>query len=354
MPPPERIAYIDAWRFFAVGMVIVAHYLTGNAALESWFPSMHYALNHLGLLGVLIFFCISGYVITQGLINERRQTGDTDLAGFYIRRALRILPPLVVYLFALVMADRFRLLSITPVELLRTVTFTCNLPLASTCSWFTAHTWSLAYEEQFYLLFPLGLASLAFVERPIVLVAIVAAMMVVAVLASMTSALHFGSVYLGYFIYLLTGCVAALYGDRLADAMRGVALPIWIAMGAMLFALIVCIRIDAPWSEPVFSMLCPVLVCLVVIGTPIRNRVVRSIFEHRLICYLGKISYTVYLWQQLVMRLDLGLGADWVPVLVVGIFVFAHFSYRYLEKPFMRLGRRLASRRSVPHASLQN
>ena len=105
-----------------------------------------------GSLGVRFFFVISGFLITYLLLKEHAQTGKLSLQNFYARRALRILPVYFVYLavvFALQLLTPYHQPGITWVG---NLTFTTNfLPT----NWTTAHLWSLAVEEQFYLLWPL-------------------------------------------------------------------------------------------------------------------------------------------------------------------------------------------------------
>jgi peptidoglycan/LPS O-acetylase OafA/YrhL len=96
---PHRIQHIDAWRFIAVSLVILGHFLVyGNFSfLVTTYPFLR-RLGPFGELGVLIFFFISGFVICIGLTEERAVTLRVSLKAFYVRRALRIMPPLYFYL----------------------------------------------------------------------------------------------------------------------------------------------------------------------------------------------------------------------------------------------------------------
>ncbi|WP_248762427.1 acyltransferase family protein [Paenibacillus sp. ATY16] len=120
-----------------------------------------------GLLGVGVFFVLSGYLITDLLLEERRCTGRFNLGRFWIRRALRLLPAMLFMLLAvtvyLALTDPGRLSGIHR-ELLSALTYTSNWYLIyRQVSYFDSfsplspigHLWSLAVEEQFYLLWPL-------------------------------------------------------------------------------------------------------------------------------------------------------------------------------------------------------
>ena len=128
-----RIAHIDAWRFIAVAMVIIFHVLTVS---NPWY------LEHLpwiimgraqpmGLLGVKIFFCISGFVICRALLAEAKLHGAISMKAFYVRRFLRIVPPLLLYMLALALLIVFNLIAVTPGQFARAGLFHATLICAS-------------------------------------------------------------------------------------------------------------------------------------------------------------------------------------------------------------------------------
>lgn len=148
---------IDGLRAIAVALVVLFH-----AGLPG--PSG-------GFIGVDVFFVISGYLITSILLREMRD-GSYSLARFYERRIRRIFPALVVVLLATTAAG---LAVLTPDQLaaygrsmLATMLFVSNFYLGMTANYFSPdaetqpllHTWSLAVEEQFYIVFPVMLALL--------------------------------------------------------------------------------------------------------------------------------------------------------------------------------------------------
>lgn len=143
---------LDALRAIAVLAVMFHHFVPARA---QW-PL--FAAIPFGQLGVKLFFVLSGFLITGILLRARSKLGDqpravlSALAGFYARRSLRIFP-----LYYLVIAVCL-VLNVPPVrdELLWLATYTLNLRI-SYQGWYpehVAHFWSLAVEEQFYLLWP--------------------------------------------------------------------------------------------------------------------------------------------------------------------------------------------------------
>lgn len=144
----RRVDGLDALRGVAVGLVVLRH------ALPDVFPGA-------GVVGVVMFFAVSGHLITGVLLDELDGTGRVDLPRFYARRARRLVPALLVLLVGVAavtlvldpLDDRADLMR----DLLVAATWTGNLP-GLTPDGATFHLWTLATEEQFYLLWPLALA----------------------------------------------------------------------------------------------------------------------------------------------------------------------------------------------------
>ena len=138
-----HIKGLDALRAIAVLMVMISHFFEGSSFI--------YSLN-LGHFGVMLFFMLSGFLISRIILNEKRKNTPlkTFLKAFYARRALRIFP-----LFYLAIGV-FSILGIGFGDFIWWhITYTTNFLLAKIGSGFMGtHFWSLAVEEQFYLLYP--------------------------------------------------------------------------------------------------------------------------------------------------------------------------------------------------------
>ncbi|MBK8361831.1 MAG: acyltransferase [Comamonadaceae bacterium] len=154
----------------------------------------------------------------------------------------------------------------------------------------------MAYEEQFYLVFPLLFITLRLAARPIILLIIIL-LMVLTALGLRFAGGDWPAGYLSHMIFMLTGCAAALYWGHLRPWCSRVSFAHWLAA---LTLLVLCVGLlPAPLEAYVKTVLYPPLIGLVVLGTPVVQPGVRAFFQNPLILYLGKISYTVYLWQQL-------------------------------------------------------
>ena len=165
-PVNGRIAGLDVIRGVAIGLVMLRH------AAPDLFAGA-------GVVGVVMFFALSGYLITGLLLGELEANGRIDLGRFYRRRVRRLVPALVLLVVGIVVVT----LALDPIgdraELTKTVlvalTWTGNLPFGH-ASDATFHLWTLATEEQFYLVWP-ALLGLAFARGRVgpVLVAVAAA-----------------------------------------------------------------------------------------------------------------------------------------------------------------------------------
>ena len=141
---PARIATLDGLRAISILIVLAAH-APGTRNLPYVEP-----LDVLGDLGVRTFFVISGFLITTLLLRERAKTGRISIAGFYLRRCFRIFPAFYVYLGVMVLAAAIGWIDVPRTDFAFAATYTMNFHPHR--AWYVGHLWSLAVEEQFYLL----------------------------------------------------------------------------------------------------------------------------------------------------------------------------------------------------------
>lgn len=346
-PEHGRISSIDAWRLVAVSMVIVGHIV---AYSHPWFkeviPGLVWRMAGMGTYGVLIFFCISGFVICRGLIREQQSNARVSLRGFYIRRFFRIVPPLALYLLAVTVLSLCQWVPVRGVDLARSATFLCNVKALGSCGWFLGHTWSLAYEEQFYVFFPLLFAAFLAHRRQGALT-LTAAFMGLAMLSWFSG--HDDLAYaFQMFVFMLCGCCAALYLDRFRAVTARIGPWTWAAVAVLTPAAMFWVVLPEPLHQFLLTMLVPPAVCVIVLCTPTQVAPVAAFFDNRRAAYLGKISFTVYLWQQLATA-NYAWSTPWTAVPLVGIvWLFAHWSFAYFERPLIARGSALSNAASAP------
>ena len=339
----KRIEHIDVWRFFAVMLVIMEHFLLFSGVGEYWSQVETYSLQieRFGELGVLIFFSISGFVICTALNSEKNSSGRICLKAFYTRRFFRIIPPLWLYLMFLLMLNAFNLVTVNGVQVLTSAAFLCNLSFfESNCPWYVGHTWSLAYEEQVYLFYPV---VFLWAWRGGKILRIFIVMITLISISSLFSyyGQNFWAAYFLYFVFLLMGCFTALLPTNWMFRLRTLPFLFWLATVFLLISLI-CFANGS--RDDVFLRLSyPILILIIVFGTPIQFSVVKRVFENRCLSYLGRISYSVYLWQQLATAYY--PNTMWWQTLIYLslVFGFAALSFQYFELPCQRLGTKFSN-----------
>jgi peptidoglycan/LPS O-acetylase OafA/YrhL len=352
----HRIQHIDVWRFIAIAMVIACHVV---AYSHPWYrehiPALVWRLQNVGTFGVHIFFCISGFVICRGLLQERARTSSISIKGFYIRRLFRIAPPLMLYLLGVALFTAAGLLDVSPENVAQAGLFLCNIKALGDCGWSLGHTWSLAYEEQFYLFFPLlvmgaGLGVIGTKRRLLLATLTFVAAAIIALLFSRYVLAEFIST----FIYMLCGCVFAAYWDQLEVVIKRMSPLLWSVLAAITFSVGCFFVLPDPIGKILHATIMPLAICLTVFGTPVSVSIVGKIFLNKWISYLGKISFTLYLWQQLATA-DYSLASPMFAfVMIIVVFAIALLSYRYFELPLIRLGARLSASSALVRVNLDD
>jgi peptidoglycan/LPS O-acetylase OafA/YrhL len=315
-----------------------------------------------GGLGVDLFFVLSGFLITTLLLEERARTGGVSVVGFYRRRALRLLPALFAFLavylaLALTFFTTARESAWVHVGgVLSGIFYVTNVLKASGFDTPNGveHLWSLSAEEQFYLVWPAALLLVVGVfRRRLWPAAVVLAAGVVTVHAivlfllvsdASLSRITFGPDTRAGSIII--GCLLAVVIFGRSQSMIGSKLGL-IALGTVGALLLVDLGV-ATFSLPllVFGLACA---CLIAVALDPTTRIARALAIAPAV-YLGKISYSLYLWH---LPILVWLGADNgglepVDLAAVALAVAAaSASYHLVERPFLRLKQ---SRRRAPEA----
>lgn len=343
LPPLTSRPDVQGLRAIAVGVVILAHvHLPGFDG---------------GFVGVDVFFVVSGFLISSLLLHEATTTGQIRLGHFYARRARRILPAagLVLMATAVFAAMRLPLTRVSEVvdDVRAAAMFTANLHFSRLGTDYfeetravspVQHMWSLAVEEQFYLVWPL-LVTLVFAlvarRRQLVTKVIVG----VAWLGSLGWSIALTSsepvpAYFSSFTRvweLATGALLALAGHHL------LRLPAWFRHLLVLVGLaaigLAVVTFDASTPFPGWRAALPVLGTAAVIAAGAGGSIGASrLLTVRPMRYVGDLSYSLYLWHWPVLVLgayELGHppGALETGVLVVGLAGVAVLSFHLVEDP---------------------
>ena len=355
---------LDGLRALAVCAVFAGHFLSDTwlAKAVGW-----------GDAGVILFFCLSGYLITDILLEIDAPSAADRRAGvgiFYVRRVPRIFP---IYYFTLGIAA---LVDYRPVveHLGRLATYSLNIPMLPPTDNLGAasHFWSLSVEEQFYLLWP---AAVVFFPRRH-LRSLVLAVVSVSLVHKFGFAAAGGPYQLVFWNVL--GCMDSLgLGALLAvrrrengtrpEMMRGflfagaIAAPVWLALTAFRIAT----KID-PWYEGHLVFGAAHFATAAVAGTGLvaygligTKGSFGRLLESRVMVLIGKISYGLYVYHLFIQYVLVWLGSRQfirplspLKAAALGIalsFVVAIISWHALERPILRLKRRFTYRtRATP------
>lgn len=305
-----------------------------------------------GYIGVDIFFVISGYLITSILLAELEE-GKFSITRFYERRARRILPALSVVLLVTSIAAFMlmppALLQDYARSLISVASFCSNVFFYWSSGYFSTasdekpllHTWSLAVEEQFYLLFPLLLAWCWFLRRR-GLAWLMLGLMIISLLGS-ELLLRMQEIDANFYLIfsraweLLAGAMLAL--ARPEQWRVSAALRPWLALSGMLLIVAAILGLNHSTPFPGLYALIPVLGACLIIAFADANQAVGKLLASRAMVGIGLISYSLYLWHQpLFAFLRLKHVHTPHPLLfalaIILAVLLAALSYRWVEQPF--------------------
>lgn len=339
----RKLPSLDGWRAVSITLLLLGHSVyTRN------FPASLKAvgLQGTGIMGVRFFFVISGFLITWLLVREREKSGRINLKHFYIRRALRILPVVYAYLAVLGLGTAYHQ---TAGAWIANLTFSTNyLPVGFS----TSHLWSLAVEEQFYLLWPLLLWLLPAGKKEIYL-ALLAPLVVAPLLRSLPAASWQWSGFqnlAGYWSFfsefdlLAYGCLAAILFVRHRPALetfyrRGSCLIPLTAAAVIAGSAIFHPRLSGFYETLQGAGFATLLLQSILFP----EKIIFRPLNWQWVRQLGVLSYSVYIWQMMfcgTAQTVFGVQSAWwvdFPAWIFMSLIAAGISYYLLEKPLFEL-----------------
>lgn len=362
--PRVHLSGLDGLRALAVSVVIAFHFVP--AALPG------------GYLGVDVFFVISGFLITGLLVREHAATGRVSLPRFWLRRARRLLPALVLVVAAcgaaafLVGGDVLVRLGS---QVLGAATFSSNWLFIAQGSSYLAETtpelfrnlWSLAVEEQFYLIWPIIVLGMLLLRHriPRALIALTLALG-----SALAMALLFvppgdpTRVYFGtdtHAFGLALGAALAFVLEKRFTGEATAARPARVTplLGAIAVGGIVVLSMTMPLDDPIVTRgglaIVAALTAVAILGATAPGSWLGAALDLAPVRWIGERSYGLYLWHWPVLV----LLAAWLPstpaarwvvpatALVITVTVAAG-SYRLVEMPIRRVGLVTALRTTQP------
>lgn len=310
-----------------------------------------------GFIGVDVFFVLSGYLITQLLLRELVTTNRISLTNFYLRRARRLFPALCVVLVATLLLVRVTvplMSQSTAIESLWSSAYVVNFHfLASGLDYFAAeqpdspllHLWSLAIEEQFYFVWPALLLLMAARMRRKSLhkIAVVTAVIGFASLFACVIVTAHG--IWAYFLpftrlwELLAGALLAALPRFRAQA--GARIPGLMAWAGFVGVITAGLAYTSETAFPGIAAALPVVGTMAVVAFSHPNSSIFRVLSISPMQWLGKLSYSLYLWHWPLLALyaGAGSGSQSTPksiVAVIAAVLLSWLTYHLVENPIRR------------------
>jgi peptidoglycan/LPS O-acetylase OafA/YrhL len=334
----HRIREFDGLRAVAVTMVVMFHAFRGVALTG-------------GLIGVDIFFVLSGYLITTLLVIEQKKTGRISLLKFYARRVFRLVPALWIVLAFCLLLEFW---STKPAEHLIAIaeaaTYTINWYGAlgiGPPGWIVGHTWSLAIEEQFYLIWPIILiAAISLGPRAPARAAFVCFALSTTICV-LLSAFNFSvlRIYNGFDTRsseLFVGCFLALISipPKIAQALA----RSWIVPATICLILVFILHLSSRFLEFGGLQLVALMAAWLIIAAQ-SNTIFSKALRQQHLVYIGRISYGIYLWHYVLLEILVRrFGAPLAALIGVPLCVaLAAASFKWVESPILRMSARYFS-----------
>lgn len=326
----NRIPTLDGWRGIAIALVLLDH------LQFAFLGAPIRGLPATGPHGVTVFFVLSGFLITSVLLDRPAEPGNAPLRVFYVRRFFRLMPVAWVYLATMVLLNaltRIRVISLP--EICASVFFYRNLVPKLPGS-VTGHFWSLSLEEQFYLAWPPLLALIGLRRArwlaPAAAVACAAWRywhwaFYIRTAYSVNTAVRADA--------LLVGCALALWMRESVVRKIIIRAKAWPALPAFVVFLGCIVRFNT--LPPLIESIS--IAALIATSTSFSRAAWCHWLDWKPLAGLGRISYSLYVWQMVFVVLHV----RGFPILPCLLPFFAAASYFLVEKPCIRVGRRLTT-----------
>lgn len=302
--------------------------------------------------GVRLFFVISGFLITLLLIREFESKNNISLKKFYARRLLRILPAAIIYISVIFVLSFLGYIHVSNTQLFTAYSYLWNYSVfwnenfTKEGSWFLGHLWSLSLEQQYYLVWPLLLVFFGIKQSKMIGIILLAIIPVIRLVS--------------YFLYPnIRGQLGMMFHTAIDPMIYG-------SIGAIIYSnndshinkllfdndklmIILCffVFIFSPWLAnhyagaymlPIgMSLECFCFTLIIIILQKSDFKKLKLFLENNCVVFVGVISYSLYLWQQLFLtEFNVSIFGVW-PINILISFLCAIISYYYVERPFLRI-----------------
>lgn len=335
----------DALRAISITLVLTSHLGLFLILPENTFIRERLWLLISGTTGVQIFFTISGFLITSILLKEKERNGTIHFRNFYIRRFLRLMPPLLVFYPIIAILMQSGQITATSEGLLLSIFYLYNFVPRECYTTELGHTWSLALEEQYYLIWPFFVRYFQRINTySIVIFTILIACIACFFILPRTSFQHTYYVsrwFIPAVAPILVGSYAAFINQKrpnLSTRFRSNKRVLIYSFILFVFPLYAVGDMRACYT---IVQAAGISLWLLWIFHNQESRLTQ-LLDNRFVNYIGKISYGLYVYQGLFLTTGPG-GKLWIqqfPQNILLTFALAIVSFHFLEKPILKLKQR--------------
>jgi peptidoglycan/LPS O-acetylase OafA/YrhL len=343
IPPVLQNSYfpsLDGLRGIAIIMVVFLHL--------RYDPTFFYETIFNGALGVLIFFVLSGFLISTLCIKEKVVTKNISLKNFYIRRALRIFPVAYLYIIVIIILNYVFKLRISYISILGAALYLMNFSSYFRkyhSSWHTDHFWSLSVEEQFYLFIPFILKKKFKVYLWVILSIAFVIPLIVCLqyfYVSLNNAIFYAFThYLIKFQSIAVGCLFSVFAFKYSFNTRFSNKTKVITNIVAIFLLLAMKYDDFFCLRNVLAGFASSFLIGYIIITNITpaDDFIFKFLNAKILKTIGVLSYSIYLWQEIFTSHDRSLPNFMVafPYNIVCIITVSCLSYYFYERFFLQL-----------------
>jgi peptidoglycan/LPS O-acetylase OafA/YrhL len=355
----KRIKSLDGIRAISILLLLSAHGL-GTVNPTTLSKNEYNLLYTEGGFSIVNFFVISGYLITKMLLVEREKRGNISLRNFYLRRLFRIFPVFYLYIIVMIVLkvffipalfENYTIVGFASLYLWNYVhVFNIHASASDHVTSIFGHFWSLAIEEQFYLIWPIMLIKLNVGTLKKVVIILI---LITPLLRAAAFFLIPGDrgkpdimILLAGGNSILIGCFGALientnfFKEKLLNVIYNKSLIFFTAIFLFIISPLLAVYLRAPYIVPVGNTLISVCILILLFWLVYVPSKISDFFNTKAMVHLGLLSYSIYVWQQPFLNGETHFWFNRFPQNIPLIFATAYISYYVVEMPVLKLKKR--------------